>query len=173
MNRGFSQLQGQAASKQWCYPELWKCSCVDVLIGRLSGRDQWQMAPDFLCLFTWLCKFFLFCFVLGCRLKHTQELYNVRSCQGKVFNLVGIQSFGFECSLNIVWNVDLLYGKKKETLTWQCPVCFIMLKVCVSSCFSAPDVMSSTETVSLVWYNGVLMGSNGNNTPFFCALWIM
>lgn len=150
--------------------KMFLCGC-----SHWEAERSWSMADgSWLFLFVHLTvQFFLFCFVLGCRLKHTQELYNVRSCQGKVFNLVGIQSFGFEGSLNIVWNVDFALWQKKETLTWQCPVCFIMLKVCVSSCFSAPDVMSSTETVSLVWYNGVLMGSNGNNTPFFCALWIM
>lgn len=63
------------------------------------------------------CAIFLFCFVLGCRLKHTQELYNVRSCQGKVFNLVGIQSFGFECSLKSSLKCGFaLWQKKKKHL---------------------------------------------------------
>ncbi len=45
MNQGFSPLQGQAASKQWCYPELWKSSCSDVLFRTLSSWDLWQRGP--------------------------------------------------------------------------------------------------------------------------------
>lgn len=93
--------------------KMFLCGC-----SHWEAERSWSMADgSWLFLFVHLTvQFFLFCFVLGCRLKHTQELYNVRSCQGKVFNLVGIQSFGFECSLNIVWNVDFaLWQKKRNT----------------------------------------------------------
>lgn len=93
MNQGFSPLQGQAATKQWCYPELWKSSCLDVLFGTLNGWGRQQRGPEFFCLFTWLYVHF----VLGSGPKPNIHRNYIM----------------FECSFNIrLWNVALWQKEK-------------------------------------------------------------
>lgn len=99
MNQGFSPLQGQAASKQWCYPEQWKSSCLDVLIGRLNGLDQWQRGVEFFCLIIWLCVHIV---LGGCGpTPNIHRNYIMFDLVRSGFYLVGIQRFGLELELEM------------------------------------------------------------------------
>lgn len=95
MNWGFSPLRGQAPSKQWCHPELWKSSCLNVLIGALNGPDQRYRGPEIFCFFPRP----LVHIVLGFGPKPNMHRSDVMFDLARSgFYLVGIQRFGFERS---------------------------------------------------------------------------
>lgn len=73
MNRGFSPQQGQAGGKQWCYPEQWKSSFLDVLFGRLIRGSTAEGSWMFLFVHLTVCSHWA-------DTQHSHKWCNVWSC---------------------------------------------------------------------------------------------